>query len=337
MPIVGLSNFTPASDGDGANGRELPPYGPGGIYHEKQIGSLCAVHCVNNLLQGPLFDEWAFRSVAQELDQAERSITGGEGLDYGNARMDGFFNVQVVQAVLGRAGYMMQAIKGEEGRTAQADTAKETAFILNKREHWFALRRIGREWFDLNSCLHTPRHYTDGDLRFYIGDAVREGYTVFVVRGQFPRCALEEDPKKLVEAIQGCGRPEQGYSLFAGSGQRLDNSSSDRGAISNATVGPAPGSAEALRAARLARFGGGGAAAPSDSPAAAPAEAAAPTTPALAAPVAVAPAPTAAPAAPSAAEAAERSNPALAMLLAMGFPRAANGSPEMAAEILLGA
>ena len=28
-----------------------------GIHHEKQIGGLCAVHCINNLVQGPEFDE----------------------------------------------------------------------------------------------------------------------------------------------------------------------------------------------------------------------------------------------------------------------------------------
>jgi hypothetical protein len=28
-----------------------------GMYHEKQIGGLCAVHCMNNLVQGPVFDE----------------------------------------------------------------------------------------------------------------------------------------------------------------------------------------------------------------------------------------------------------------------------------------
>jgi hypothetical protein len=28
-----------------------------GMYHEKQIGGLCAVHCINNLMQGPEFDE----------------------------------------------------------------------------------------------------------------------------------------------------------------------------------------------------------------------------------------------------------------------------------------
>merc|ERR1740123_2224155 len=112
---------------------------------------------------------------------------------------------------------------GEEVQSSKTDTAKEVAFILNKQEHWFALRRIGREWFDLNSCLKTPRHYTDGDVRFHISDAVKQGYSVFVVRGDFPRSALEEDSKKLIEAVQGCGRPDQGHSLFAGSGQRLDS------------------------------------------------------------------------------------------------------------------
>merc|ERR1740123_123916 len=73
---------------------------------------------------------------------------------------------------------------GEEVQSSKTDTAKEVAFILNKQEHWFALRRIGREWFDLNSCLKTPRHYTDGDVRFHISDAVKQGYTVFAVPGQ---------------------------------------------------------------------------------------------------------------------------------------------------------
>merc|ERR1719443_2160091 len=127
----------------------------------------------------------------------------------------------------------MQPMGGEAARSASTDTAKETAFVLNKREHWFSLRRIGREWFDLNSCLRTPRHYTDADLRFHIRDA-----------------ALEGDSKKLVEAVQGCGRPGQGHSLFAGAGQRLDGTGGI--AASSPATGSAPDAA-ALRAARLAR------------------------------------------------------------------------------------
>lgn len=337
MPIAGISDFASSAEGDeGVKGESLPPFGPGGIYHEKQIGSLCAVHCVNNLLQGPLFEVMQFQAVAMELDRAEQRLTSGEGLDYGNARLDGFYNVQVMQAVLGRAGYDMQPIKGEAGKSAQADTAKETAFILNKREHWFALRRIGREWFDLNSCLRTPRHYTDGDIRFHIGDAVREGYMVFVVRGEFPRCALEEDSTKLVEAVQGCGRPGQGYSLFAGAGQRLDASSSTPGSAQpSATSAPASNDADALRRARLARFGGGGGAPAQTSTTVSSQQ---PTTTPAAAPAAQ-------PAAPPTytGNSEPKHKEALETLLAMGFARdgavraleAANGNAQQAAEILL--
>lgn len=335
MPIVGLSNYAAMSGGDGASGEKLPPFGPGGIYHEKQIGALCAVHCVNNMLQGPLFDFSTFNQVARELDQAERHLAGGQSLDYGNARADGFFNVQVIETVLGRAGYQMQALRGEEARNAKADSAKETAFILNKNEHWFSLRRIGREWFDLNSCLKTPRHYTDGDVRFHISDAVKEGYTVFAVRGSFPKCALEDDHKKLIEAIQGCGRPEQGYSLFAGGGNRLDS------AATSSVVAPAKQDAAALRAARLARFGApGGVSAATE-------QAQIVESPAVITPTQVEPSSTVdvpkQQMEPAPNCAIPPSADKMQSLLAMGFPRdriacaleAANGNTEMATEILL--
>merc|ERR1719213_654276 len=220
----------------------------------------------------------------------------------------------------------MQALAGEAGKTTQAYTAKEVAFILNKREHWFSLRRIGREWFDLNSCMRTPRHYTDGDVRFHISDAVKEGYMVFVVRGNFPRSALEEDPQKLVEAIQGCGRPGQGYSLFAGSGNRL-------GAPAVGNDIPAPGSKpdnDALRRARLARFGGASnETMPEPVAAPSPSTSAAPSTTAYTASVAV-PAPMV-------------DDPMFNNLVAMGFEaakvrramEASAGNYDVATEILL--
>jgi hypothetical protein len=39
----------------------------GGIYHEKQIGSLCAVHAMNNLMQGPAFNEIMLAEVALQV------------------------------------------------------------------------------------------------------------------------------------------------------------------------------------------------------------------------------------------------------------------------------
>ena len=95
--------------------------------------------------------------------------------------------------------------------------------------------------------MRTPQHYTAADVRFHIRDAIQQGYSVFVVRGAFPKSALEEDSKKLIEAVQGCGRPGQGYSLFAGGGQTLGGGA----------AAPSANDANSMRAARLARLGGG--------------------------------------------------------------------------------
>ena len=41
-----------------------------GLYHEKQIGALCAVHALNNLVQARWFDEVGLAEVARDLGQA---------------------------------------------------------------------------------------------------------------------------------------------------------------------------------------------------------------------------------------------------------------------------
>jgi len=223
MPIVSVSDFAAdPAPGGGADGEQLPPYGPGGIYHEKQIGALCAVHCVNNLVQGPMFDEVSLAEVAQHLDAQEQMLLGGGALsDGGNVRADGFFNVQVIRAALENAGIEMERLAGPAAKAALAEPSKQRGFICNKKEHWFALRRIGQEWFDLNSCLRTPRHFTDAQLAAHVNEATAEGYSVFVVRGQLPPCELEQNPKKLLEAVQGCGHHRQTHCLFAGEGHTL--------------------------------------------------------------------------------------------------------------------
>lgn len=229
MPIVSVADFRSDENGFGggkADGEELPPFGPGDIYHEKQVGALCAVHCLNNLMQGPAFNEVALAEVAQQLDAEERRLLGGAGLasaDGGNVRADGFFNVQVIRAGLQRAGFEMELIKTASALT---EPAKQRGFICNRKEHWFSFRRIGQEWFDLNSCLRTPKHFTDPELVSFVSEALTEGYAVFNVKGTYPPCELESNSKKLLEAVQGCGHARQTHTLFSGQGQTLSGKSS---------------------------------------------------------------------------------------------------------------
>eukprot|EP01050_Picozoa_sp_SAG11_P018224 SAG11_NODE_2721_length_3044_cov_10.912733_3_plen_167_part_00 len=40
---------------------------------------------------------------------------------------------------------------------AVANPAGETAYILNRHEHWFSVRKIGKYWFDLNSVRNARK------------------------------------------------------------------------------------------------------------------------------------------------------------------------------------
>ncbi|OAP05815.1 hypothetical protein AXX17_AT3G48560 [Arabidopsis thaliana] len=46
----------------------------GMLYHEVQESNLCAVHCVNTVLQGPFFSEFDLAAVAADLDGKERQV-----------------------------------------------------------------------------------------------------------------------------------------------------------------------------------------------------------------------------------------------------------------------
>ncbi|KAJ1624695.1 Machado-joseph disease protein MJD, partial [Pavlovales sp. CCMP2436] len=158
------------------------------IYHEKQIGSLCAVHALNNLLQAKLLDEVALAEVAHGLDAQERNALRGTGLESesGNVRADGFFSVQVITSALGSLGLTSTPIGAESVRGVSAKPEAELGFILNRSQHWFTLRRIGDSWFDLNSMQPQPRVLSVSQLGETLTEAAASGYSVFVVRGKYP-------------------------------------------------------------------------------------------------------------------------------------------------------
>lgn len=79
----------------------------GMLYHEVQESKLCAVHCVNTVLQGPFFSEFDLAALASDLDRKERQMMiqggGGGGATSGdflseeshNVSLDGDFSIQV--------------------------------------------------------------------------------------------------------------------------------------------------------------------------------------------------------------------------------------------------
>lgn len=72
----------------------------GMLYHEVQEANLCAVHCVNTVLQGPFFSEFDLAAVAADLDGKERQVML-EGAATGNFAAGDFFSEESHNVSLG--------------------------------------------------------------------------------------------------------------------------------------------------------------------------------------------------------------------------------------------
>ena len=184
---------TPNGDGDAsipAAARAMPVDGERmssdfhGLYHEKQIGALCAVHAMNNLVQRRRFDEVELAAVARDLDAREAELLGGAAVDATresqNVRSDGFFSVQVIVTALQGVGLTV-AQRG--AANDPVDAAGARGFIFNRREHWFALRRLGDHWFDLNSMEAAPKAMSPAHLDLFLAAHHEKGYAIFAVGG----------------------------------------------------------------------------------------------------------------------------------------------------------
>jgi len=62
----------------------------------------------------------------------------------------------------------------------------QKAYICNYREHWFTIRKIGQQWFNLNSLLTGPELISDTYLLLFLTQLQQEGYSIFLVSGILP-------------------------------------------------------------------------------------------------------------------------------------------------------
>lgn len=68
----------------------------------------------------------------------------------------------------------------------------KNAFICHFRQHWLTIRRIGHQWFNLNSLLNGPELLTETYLCLYLTQLRQEGYSIFSVQGVLPACEADE-------------------------------------------------------------------------------------------------------------------------------------------------
>lgn len=161
---------------------------------------LCAVHCLNSLLQGPLVSEVQLAEIGHELDREEAQLLGlapGE-VDAGpsqNVDANGNFSSQVLLRAL-QLRFDLQAVDAmhEDVRDAVLERPQlECGYVCNSKRHWFALRSLswnGRpQWFNLDSRSVEGPTFLDSkaDLPALLKSVRAERGTIFVVRGDFPQ------------------------------------------------------------------------------------------------------------------------------------------------------
>ncbi|XP_033115921.1 ataxin-3-like isoform X2 [Anneissia japonica] len=182
------------------------------IFHEKQEGSLCAQHCLNSLLQGQYFSAVDLADIARQLDEAEREkmaegdVTSREYqqfLQQPSSNMDdsGYFSVQVISGALTIWGLEIMPFASRDAVGATVSPEKERCFICNYKDHWLAIRKLGQQWFNLNSLLSGPELISDTYLSMFLAQLRKEGYSIFVVRGHLPDCEANSI-LNLVRAVQ---------------------------------------------------------------------------------------------------------------------------------------
>lgn len=166
---------------------------------------MCAQHCLNSLLQGPYFTPVDLSTLAQKMDDEERqrmAECGIESEEYqkflqqpsGNMDDSGYFSVQVISSALEVWGLELVPFSSTDERVkcALSDPCKMRAFICNYKDHWFTIRRLGNQWFNLNSLLSKPELISDTYLSLFLAQLKNEGYSIFVIFGELPECEADQ-------------------------------------------------------------------------------------------------------------------------------------------------
>ena len=164
------------------------------VYHEKQISLLCGQHCLNNLLQSPFFTAGDLADIAQILDSRERQymLEAGndtiEAIKYlaeesQNVDVSGNFSIEVLKMALGNFNIELVPWFPNKKGYSDNDPCDEIGFIVNHASHWFAIRRVNGNWWNLNSFNDKPTKISNFYLSAFLAQLVSDGYYVYIARG----------------------------------------------------------------------------------------------------------------------------------------------------------
>lgn len=127
----------------------------------------------------------------------------------------GFFSVQVISRALALWNLELIPLNStdEYATRIRNDPTNAQAFIFNMESHWFCVRRFQNiktgpniaakhsyAFFNLNSLLSQPEYMSSLYLTEYLKQMLNEGYSIFVVKGEFPECPADTSPPIMLQS-----------------------------------------------------------------------------------------------------------------------------------------
>ena len=156
----------------------------------------------------------------------------------------GNFSIEVLRAALSNRYRLDLRNIREQGALDGKDVTDLEGFICNRDSHWFAIRKINRQYWDLNSAKERPEQITSFRLAAEIEGYQKSGYSVFCIVNQTlpPPCTTDEGRerglpqywRKEEDLVKGKSDATTGATdpwRNVGGGMRLD------GNTSSSTVG----------------------------------------------------------------------------------------------------
>eukprot|EP00746_Dinoflagellata_sp_MGD_P167954 gnl/MRDRNA2_/MRDRNA2_98979_c0_seq1.p1 gnl/MRDRNA2_/MRDRNA2_98979_c0~~gnl/MRDRNA2_/MRDRNA2_98979_c0_seq1.p1 ORF type:complete len:307 (+),score=29.71 gnl/MRDRNA2_/MRDRNA2_98979_c0_seq1:37-921(+) len=160
---------------------------PKPLFHERQVGRQCGLHCVNNLLQRRCYELADLNQFSADIKNQRAfiqrggrrpSLPGGDTIRKIHAAIADY-DVQVLELALEKQGVSLRWWD----RRLDVEKLKleddSLGFIMNRRRwvnigewsdrHWFCIRRFRDGFFNLDSKLKEPEHLGGiEDLRTWI-------------------------------------------------------------------------------------------------------------------------------------------------------------------------
>lgn len=100
----------------------------------------------------------------------------------GNVDESGNFSVQVIKAALRQS----HQISIECLASVKEPIDRQIGFVIHRSDHWLSVRKIGKNWWNLNSTLERPELISGFYLDAFITQLQKDGFMVFVVQGELP-------------------------------------------------------------------------------------------------------------------------------------------------------